>query len=88
MRITSCEKGRDKKRRRRTLSITIDPDVLGALRQWMEKEEEHNLSAVIEGFIECGIRDTCDGCPDYVELPQEEREKITRKVGVGKWGGD
>ncbi len=88
MRITNCEKGRVKKRRRRTLSITIDPHVLDALKQWMEKEGERNLSAVIEGFIDCGIRDTCDGCPDYEELPQEEKDKISRKVGVGKWEKD
>ncbi len=64
MRITNCEKGRVKKRRRRTLSITIDPHVLDALKQWMGNRGEHNLSAVIEGFIDCGVRDTCEGCPE------------------------
>ena len=85
MRITKCEKGRDKKRRRRTMSITIDPHILDALKKWMEKEGEHNFSAVIEGFIDCGVRDSCEGCPDYEELPKEEKDKISGKVGVGKW---
>ncbi len=64
------------KRHRTTLSITIDPHILDGLRRWMKKEDERNLSAVIEGFIDCGIRDTCEGCP-YDEEGQG-------KVGVGK----
>jgi len=51
----------------------------------MEKEGETNLSAIIEGFIDCGIRDTCEGCPAYEELPEEEKAKIKGKAGVGKW---
>ena len=84
MRIIKCERDRVK-RYRRTLSITIDPDVLKALQQWMAKRGECNLSAVIEGFIDCGVRDTCEGCPAYEELPQNEKKKISGKVGVGKW---
>lgn len=76
MRIINCDRKRDK-RHRTTLSITIDPHVLDALKLWMDKEGETNLSAVIEGFIDCGVRDTCDGCP-YYEDPKQE------KVGVGK----
>lgn len=75
MKIINCDRKRDK-RHRTTLSITLDPHILNALRLWMEKEGETNVSAVIEGFIDCGIRDTCDGCP-YAEEGQE-------KVGVGK----
>ena len=75
MRIVNCKRKHDK-RHRRTLSITIDPHILDGLRRWMKKEDETNLSAVIEGFIDCGIRDTCEGCPYY----EEEQEK----VGVGK----
>jgi len=84
MRIIKCERDRVK-RYRRTLSITIDPDVLKALQQWMAKRGARNLSAVIEGFIDCGVRDTCEGCPAYEELPQNEKKKISGKVGVGKW---
>lgn len=76
MRITNCER-KHSKRHRTTLSITIDPHILDALKQWMDREGETNLSAVIEGFIVCGVRDTCEGCP-YVESPDQE------KVGVGK----
>ena len=65
------------KRRRTTLSITIDPYVLDSLKRWMENKGETNLSATIEGFIDCGVRDTCKGCP-YIE------EEGQVKVGVGK----
>ena len=87
MRVINCEKKRAK-RHRRTMSITIDPHVLDALKRWMEKEGETNLSAVIESFIECGVRDTCQGCPDYEELPDEEKAKITGKAGINKWEGE
>lgn len=80
MAIISCKRKRAK-RHRTTLSITIDPHVLDALKRWMQKEGETNLSAAIEGFIDCGIRDTCDGCPYY---EPEEAESAGRKVGVGK----
>jgi len=57
-----------------TLSITIDPHVLDALKRWMNKEGETNLSAVIEGFIDSSIRDTCEGCP-YSENPKQEKDR-------------
>ena len=75
MRIIKCERKRDK-RHRTTLSITVDPHILDGLRRWMKREDETNISSVIEGFIDCGIRDTCEECP-YAEEGQE-------KVGVGK----
>lgn len=81
---TNCQRKRVR-RRRTTLSITINPDVLDALKRWMEKEGETNLSAVIEGFIDCGIRDSCEGCPHYEELPEEKKDAIVDKVGVKKW---
>lgn len=84
--VANCNKTRVR-RHRSTLSITIDPHVLDALKRWMKKEGETNLSAVIEGFIDCGIRDTCDGCPNYEELPDEEKAAVTGKVGVDKWEG-
>lgn len=84
MKFVNCQRKRAK-RHRTTLSITIDPHLLDDLKRWMEKEGETNLSAVIEGFIDCGIRDTCEGCPAYEELPEAEKAKITGKAGVGKW---
>jgi hypothetical protein len=82
--IIKCERKRVK-RHRTTLSITIDPHVLDALKRWMEKEGETNLSAAIEGFIDCGVRDTCEGCPAYEKLLEEEKAKVKGKAGVGKW---
>lgn len=82
MEFVKCNKKRAK-RHRTTLSITIDPHILDALKKWMEMEGETNLSAVIEGFIDCGIRDTCEGCP-YYEEPREEEMPDKVKVGVGK----
>ena len=84
MKTVKCKKTRPK-RQRPTLSITIDPHVLDGLKKWMEREKETNFSAVIQGFIECGIRDTCEGCPYYEDLPENEREEIKGKAGVGKW---
>ena len=81
--VTRCERKRSK-RHRTTLSITIDPHVLQALKVWMEREGETNLSATIEGFIDCGVRDSCDGCPYYDETTPEEGEKAEGKIGVGK----
>ena len=39
---------------------------LDGLKQWMEREGETNLSAAIEGFIDCVIRDTCEGGVDTI----------------------
>ena len=72
------------KRRRTTLSITIDPVILSKLRDWMDREGETNMSSVIEGFVDCGIRDSCEGCPNYEELPEDEEKEIRGKIGVGK----
>lgn len=76
MAIVPC-RPRKTKRHRTTLSITIDPHILQALKAKMKEWDETNLSAMIEGFIECGVRDSCEGCP-YAEDPDQE------KVGVGK----
>ena len=84
MNTVKCKKTRPK-RQRPTLSITIDPHVLDGLKKWMIREKETNLSAAIQGFIECGIRDSCDDCPYYEELPEDEKEEIKGKAGVGKW---
>ena len=87
MEFVQCSKKREK-RHRTTLSVTIDPHVLDALKKWMEREGETNISAVIEGFVDCGTRDTCEGCPAYEELPEEETEQVKGKAGVGKWSGE
>lgn len=87
MNTVKCKRTRPRKKRP-TLSITIDPHVLDGLKKWMEGEGETNMSATIQGFIECGIRDTCDGCPYYEELPDDEKEEVTGKAGVGKWTGE
>ena len=51
----------------------------------MESEGETNLSAAIQGFIDCGRRKTCEDCPFYEELPEDEKEEVKGKAGVGKW---
>lgn len=84
MNYVKCKRTRPK-RQRPTLSITIDPHVLDGLKTWMKREGETNLSAVIQGFIDCGIRDTCEGCPFYEELTEDEKREVKGKAGVGKW---
>ncbi len=84
MNSVKCKKTRPK-RHRPTLSITIDPHILDGLKKWMQKGKETNLSAVIQGFIDCGIRDTCEDCPFYEELPEDEKDEVKGKAGVGKW---
>ncbi|GAG25928.1 unnamed protein product, partial [marine sediment metagenome] len=27
----------------------------------------------------------CEGCPFYEELPEDEKEEVKGKAGVGKW---
>ena len=78
MHFIQCNKKREK-RRRTTLSITIDPQVLDNLKEWMKREGEASISAVIEDFVKCGIRDTCVGCEYY-----DGDEEVVDKVGVGK----
>ena len=51
----------------------------------MAKVGETSLSAFTESLYECVLRDSCEGCPVYENLPEEEKAKITGKVGVGKW---
>lgn len=84
MNTVNCKWSRPRSKRP-TLSITIDRHALDGLKKWMIKEGESNISAVIQGFIECGIRDTCEGCPYYEDLPEDEKGKVKGKAGVGKW---
>ena len=46
---------------------------------------ETSLSSFTESLYECVLRDDCGDCPTYEDLPEEEKAKITGKVGVGKW---
>lgn len=84
MKTVRCERQRPK-RRRITKSITIDPHLFAALKEWMKKEGETNMSAAIEGFIDCGIRETCEGCPNYDDLPEDDKKEVNGKAKVGKW---
>jgi len=72
-------------KRRTQINLTIDPDVLSKVRRLMSELGETSLSSFTEGLYECVLRDDCMGCPAYEELPNEEKGKITGKVGVGKW---
>jgi len=74
--MTKCSM-RNKAQRRVTISISLDHRVLTDLKAWMAKNNLTNTSDVVEGFIDCGIRDTCEGCP-YAE------DENQVKIGVGK----
>ena len=73
------------RKRRVQINLTIDPDVLAKVRDLIGEVGESSLSNFTEGLYECVLRDDCEGCPAYEELPDEEKEKITGKVGTGKW---
>jgi hypothetical protein len=66
------------------INLTIDPDLLDKVRKLMNKIGEVSLSKFTEGLYDCVLRDDCKGCPAYEELSEEEKNKITGKVGVGK----
>ena len=63
--------------RRVTISLTVDRKVLAGLKEWMAKHNRANMSDTVESFIECGIRNSCDGCP-YAENEKQQR------IGIGK----
>ena len=76
------------RKRRVQINLTIDPDVLGSVRALMSELGETSLSNFTEGLYECVLRDDCEGCPAYDSLPDEDKDKIKGKVGVGKWVTD
>ena len=78
-----CELKRSRKRRVQ-VNLTIDPAILLRIRELMGEQGETSLSSFTEGLYDCILRDDCEGCPAYGELPEEEKAKITGKVGVGK----
>lgn len=84
---TLCLPKRGKKART-LMTLTIDPDVLKKVKDFMASIGENNLSAFTEELYLCVMRDTCEGCPTYENLPEEEKTNIRGKVGVGKWVGD
>lgn len=73
------------RKRRIQVNLTIDPAVLNKIRDFMGELGETSLSNFTEGLYECVLRDSCEGCPTYDDLPEEEKAQITGKVGVGKW---
>jgi len=73
------------KKPRTTLSITIDPDLLLKLRKYTKKQGQTSISSVVEGFIDCGIREDCEGCPYSEDLPEGKEEEVLHKIGVGKF---
>lgn len=83
MLMTVCALKRTRKRRVQ-INLTIDPDVLRKVRALMSQLGENSLSSFTEGLYECVLLDTCDGCPAYEELPDDEKRKIKGKIGVGK----
>ncbi len=76
------------RKRRVQVNMTIDPDVLVKIKDLMVELGETSLSSFTEGLYECVLRDDCEGCPAYENLPEEEKTKVTGKVGVGKWESD
>jgi hypothetical protein len=81
--MNKCDLKRSRKRRVQ-VNLTIDPTLLRRIRELMVKHEEPSLSSFTEGLYDCVLRDDCEGCPAYEELPEEEKVIITGKVGVGK----
>ncbi len=71
--------------RRVTVAINLNEEVVRKLKGEMHRLGEDNFSRFVEGIFECFLRDTCEGCPAYENLPSEEKHKITGKVGAGKW---
>lgn len=81
--MTVCSIRKPRKRRAQ-INLTIDPDLLRKVRELMKQLGEPSLSNFTEGLYDCVLRDECEGCPAYDELPQKEKAKIKGKVGVGK----
>ncbi len=78
-----CNRKRPR-RHRLQVNITLDPHIIEKARVYMAKIGETSMSSFIEGLIDCAVRDTCDGCPNYEEMPEEEQAKVTGKRGAGK----
>lgn len=88
MAIRSCTIRERPKRHRTVISLTLDPHIVASLKQEMERLKERNFSNFVEGIFECFLRDTCENCPSWEALPDEDKERITNKIGAGKWVSD
>ena len=77
-----CLPPREKKTRT-LLTLNIDPEVIKRVKEFMHSIGEENLSAFTESLYLCIMRDSCEGCSSYENLPDEVKVKITGKVGVG-----
>lgn len=73
------------RRHRVQVNLTLDPHILEDARKLMAEIGEVSLSNFVEGLIECVLRDSCEGCSAYDDLPDEEKARISGKVGAGKW---
>jgi hypothetical protein len=66
------------------VNITLDPHIIEKAKEFMAKIGETSFSSFVEGLIDCVVRESCEGCPSFEELPEAEKVKIKGKVGVGK----
>jgi hypothetical protein len=66
------------------VNITLDPHIIEKARKFMAEIGETSFSSLVEGLIDCVVRETCEGCPAYEDLPESEKAKIKGKVGAGK----
>lgn len=78
-----CNRKRPR-RHRVQVNITLDPHILEKGKEYMTKIGETSLSSFVEGLIDCIVRETCEGCPAYEDLPEKEKDRIEDKVGVAK----
>ena len=85
MAITECVSRVVARPRRMTVAVNLNEQVVKKLKVEMARLGVDNFSRFVEGIFESFLRDSCEGCPAYDELPEEEKSKITEKVGVGKW---
>ena len=67
------------------ISLSVDPEVWRKFKAKAEEKGEKNISSLVESLMVCYTYDTCEECPSYQELPQEEKAKVRGKIGVGKW---
>ena len=68
------------------ISLSIDPEVWRKFKAKAEEIGEKNMSSLVESLMVCYTYDTCEECPAYQELPEEEKAQIKGKAGiVGKW---
>jgi len=67
------------------IGLSVDPEVWRKFKAKAEEEGEKNISALVQSLMVCYTYDTCEECPSYQELPEQEKAEVTGKVGVGKW---